>query len=590
MTASYNDRGLSRRAFLGLGATAAVAASAAGLAGCSPQTNSSDASKSTINTAAASTATGTPSFLTAPDPIADSDIKETLEADIVIVGAGFSGISAARSAVENGAKSIIVVEKAKTWQYRSNQVGCIGGKIQEDLGIKIDKNAVVGQIMKECGYRPNQRILNLWAENSGEAFDWYLAASEGQYVVEAEADKYDGKSMSVRKMHWPHPAEANVADNFYPIFDDCQICLPDNGPYIQNMVNICEEAGVQFMYSTFARQLVRPNNTGRVEGVIVEDENGDYKKITANKAVLLASGDYASNTEMMSYYVPWSSRFMSIFPNTDAKGEKTNTGDGQQMGMWIGAKMEDGPHAPMTHHLGGPLGMDAFLLVDINGERFMNEDVGGQPFQNQLSRLPKKTAWQIFDSRWKDQLKYMDTGHGNVNWYVESGEDVPNGSYGKNAYISEESNEDGGTPGFTSYFEGDKAVGVTANSIAELAKLMEVDEAALAATIERYNKLATAGNDEDFGKRSDRMFPIEEGPFYAYPLTDTVILVNMGGLQTDVDFNVFDTEDAAIEGLYAVGNTQGGRFLVDYPLPAPGISHGMALTHGMLAGRILAKL
>lgn len=60
--------------------------------------------------------------------------------------------------------------------------------------------------------------------------------------------------------------------------------------------------------------------------------------------------------------------------------------------MWIGAKMEDGPHAPMTHHLGGPLGMDAFLLVDINGERFMNEDVGGQPFQNQLSRLPKKTA------------------------------------------------------------------------------------------------------------------------------------------------------------------------------------------------------
>ena len=156
------------------------------------------------------------------------------------------------------------------------------------------------------------------------------------------------------------------------------------------MVDICEKAGVQFLYSTFARQLVRPDNAGRVEGVIVEDENGDYKKITASKAVLLATGDYASNAEMMSYYVPWSDRFMSIFPNVDAKGEKTNTGDGQQMGMWIGAKMEDGPHAPMTHHLGGPLGMDAFLLVDINGERFMNEDVGGQPFQNQLSRCRRR--------------------------------------------------------------------------------------------------------------------------------------------------------------------------------------------------------
>ena len=552
MTASFSERGFSRRAFLGLGATAAVAAGA-GLAGCSPQASGDASSKSAASASAAtgtaSAGAGTPSFLTAPDAIAESDIKETIEADIVIVGAGFSGISAARSAVENGAKNIVVVEKAKTWQYRSNQVGCIGGKIQEDLGIDIDKNAVVGQIMKECGYRPNQRILKLWADNSGEAFDWYLAASEGQYVVEAESDAYDGESMSVRKMHWPHPAEANVAEDFYPIFDDCQICLPDNGPYIQNMVDICEEAGVQFMYSTFARQLVRPNNTGRVEGVIVEDENGDYKKITASKAVLLASGDYASNTEMMSYYVPWSDRFMSIFPNTDAQGEKTNTGDGQQMGMWIGAKMEDGPHAPMTHHLGGPLGMDAFLLVDVNGDRFMNEDVGGQPFQNQLSRLPKKTAWQIFDSKWKDQIKYMDTGHGNVNWYVESGSEVPNGSYGKNAYISEEDNEDGNTPGFTSYFEGDKAVGVTANSIAELAKLMEVDEAALTATIERYNELAAAGNDEDFGKRADRMFPIEEGPFYAYPLTDTVILVNMGGLPTDMVFHAPHTAAAHITGL-----------------------------------------
>lgn len=588
MSITSHERGLSRRAFLGLGATAAVAAGA-GLAGCAPQTNSGSASTST-NSSNAAASSGTPSFMTAPDPIDDADIAETIEADIVIVGAGLSGICAARSAVENGATSIVVVEKATTWQYRSNQIGCIGGKIQEDLGIHIDKNAVVGQIMKECGYRPNQRILNLWADNSGEAFDWYLAASEGQYVVEAESDPYDGESMSVRKMHWPHPAEANVADNYYPIFDDCQICLPDNGPYIQNMVDICEEAGVQFMYSTFARQLVRPDNTGRVEGVIVEDENGDYKKITAAKAVLLATGDYASNTEMMTYYVPWSDRFASIFPNVDAKGEKTNTGDGQCMGMWIGAKMEDGPHAPMTHHLGGPLGMDAFLLVDIYGNRFMNEDVGGQPFQNQLSRLPKKTAWQIFDSKWKDQIKHMDTGHGNVNWYVESGSEVPNGSYGKNAYISEEDNEDGNTPGFTSYFEGDAAVGVTADSIAELAKLMEIDEATLTATIERYNELAAAGNDEDFGKRADRLFPVEEGPFYAYPLTDTVILVNMGGLQTDVDFNVMDTEDELIEGLYAVGNAQGGRFLVDYPLPAPGISHGMAITHGMLVGRILAQL
>ncbi|MEG2260566.1 MAG: FAD-binding protein [Raoultibacter sp.] len=575
--------GFSRRAFLGLGATAAAVAGAS-LAGCAPKSTTAPAATADAQTAQEA------SFLSAPAPIAQGDIKKTVDADIVVIGAGLASISAVRSAVESGAKNIVVIEKAKTWQYRSNQVGCIGGKIQKDLGIAIDKKAVVAQIMKECGYRPNQRILNLWADNSGEAFDWFLAPSEGKYIVETEASPYDGTTMSVRKMHWPHPAGANVAADYYPIFDDCQICLPDNGPYIEAMYDICTQAGVTFMFSTFARQLVRPEGAGRVTAVIVEDADGTYTQVNASKAVLLASGDYASNPTMMQHYVPWSARFMSIFPNVDAKGEKTNTGDGQQMGMWVGAKMEDGPHAPMTHHLGGPLGVDAFLLVDIYGNRVMNEDVGGQPLQNQISRAPKKMLWQIFDAKWKDQIGAMDTGHGNVNWFVESGSAVPGGSYGRNAYIANDASTDKNTPGFTSYFEGEKAVGKTAASIDELAKLMNVDATALRATIAHYNELAAAGTDTDFGKRADRLFPVEEGPFYAFPMTDTVILVNMGGLQTDEGFNVLDTEDAPIEGLYAVGNVQGGRFLVDYPLPAPGISHGMALTHGMLVGRILAKL
>ena len=182
--------------------------------------------------------------------------------------------------------------------------------------------------------------------------------------------------------------------------------------------------------------------------------------------------------------------------------------------------------------------MDAFLLTDIYGARFMNEDVGGQPFQNQLSRLPKKTAWQVFDANWKNQISSMDTGHGNVNWFVENASLVPNGSYGKNAYIALEDNEDGNTPGFNSYFEGDTAQGVTADTIEELAELMGVDSAKFSATIQRYNELAEAGHDDDFGKRADRMFPVATAPFYAYKLTDTVLLVNMGGLQTDDGFRV----------------------------------------------------
>ena len=560
---------LSRRSFIS--GTAAVASTAA-LAGTVTSALADEAQE---------TAAYTPSFMQAPAPIDAADIKETVDADIVIIGSALSGLCACRAAVENGAKNIVVIEKADTWQCRSNQFGTIGGKIQEDLGIKIDRNAAVGQLMKECGYRPNQRILNLWADNSGEAFDWFLAPMEGKYVVENESDPYDAEEghLSVRKTHWPEPDNSHTEDDFYPIFSDCQITLPTMSPWVEAIYNICVEAGVTFKFSTWARQLVRENNEGPVTGVICQDVDGNYSQVNASKAVLLATGDFAGNKDMMSYYVPWATRFASIFPNRDAAGDPTNTGDGQCMGMWIGAKMEDGPLAPMTHHLGGPLGMDAFLLTDVNGDRFVNEDVDGQPFQNQLSRLPKKTAWQVFDSEWPNQLQYMDCGHGNVSWYVDD-DKVPGGSYGRNAYISQAM--------FDEAMSGD--AGVQADTIEELAEKMGVPVEEFCATIERYNELAKKGVDEDFGKRADRMFAIENPPFYGYKLTDTVLLVCMGGLETTVDFEVLDTNDDVIPGLYAVGNAQGGRFLVDYPLPCPGISHGMAMTHGMLVGRILAAL
>ena len=560
---------LSRRSFIS--GTAAVASTAA-LAGTVTSALADEAQESTAYT---------PSFMQAPAPIDAADIKETVDADIVIIGSALSGLCACRAAVENGAKNIVVIEKADTWQCRSNQFGTIGGKIQEDLGIKIDRNAAVGQLMKECGYRPNQRILNLWADNSGEAFDWFLAPMEGKYVIENESDPYDAEEghLSVRKTHWPEPDNSHTEDDFYPIFSDCQITLPTMAPWVEAIYNICVEAGVTFKFSTWARQLVRENNEGPVTGVICQDVDGNYSQVNASKAVLLATGDFAGNKDMMSYYVPWATRFASIFPNRDAAGDPTNTGDGQCMGMWIGAKMEDGPLAPMTHHLGGPLGMDAFLLTDVNGDRFVNEDVGGQPFQNQLSRLPKKTAWQVFDSEWPNQLQYMDCGHGNVSWYVDD-DKVPGGAYGRNAYISQAM--------FDEAMASD--AGVQADTIEELAEKMGVPVEEFCATIERYNELAKKGVDEDFGKRADRMFAIENPPFYGYKLTDTVLLVCMGGLETTVDFEVLDTNDDVIPGLYAVGNTQGGRFLVDYPLPCPGISHGMAMTHGMLVGRILAAL
>ena len=97
------------------------------------------------------------------------------------------------------------------------------------------------------------------------------------------------------------------------------------------------------------------------------------------------------------------------------------------------------------------------------------------------------------------------------------------------------------------------------------------------AEIERYNELCHAGLDEDFGKMSKRMFPVENPPFYACKFASAGMLVLCGGIDCDLDMHALDTEDKIIPGLYVAGNTMGRRFLVEYPVVVAGISLGAAI-------------
>ena len=119
------------------------------------------------------------------------------------------------------------------------------------------------------------------------------------------------------------------------------------------------------------------------------------------------------------------------------------------------------------------------------------------------------------------------------------------------------------------------------------------------ATVARYNELCEKGQDEDFGKAAEKMHPLTTGPFRAitydtlkHTSVDDVscmrLLVTMGGLVTDDCARVLDDASSPIPGLYAVGNTQGGRFVDDYPFSLSGASHGAALTYGYLAGKQIA--
>ncbi|MDR1421236.1 MAG: FAD-dependent oxidoreductase [Coriobacteriales bacterium] len=580
--------GLSRRSFItGAAAAGAGALAVSALAGCSPAAPT-DAAAGAAGTGAGSTGStpsaGIGAFLTPPSPIEDSQITETAETEVVIVGAGVSGLSAARAAAEEGAK-VIVIEKAATWQYRSAQYGCANSSVMKELGMVWDTREAINELQKEMGYRADSRLLNRWADESGAAFDWMVElAGDNLELIPMDALEYDPSKITMQPLHWPAPPAYDITKEYSPVYPSVITFLPDQGPLLTLVYEKCLELGVEFRFSTRARQLIRPNNQGRVEGVIYQTQDGGYGKVLASRGVVLCGGDWGSNREMLEYYVPWALRCINFFPNVDANGETTNTGDCQQMGIWIGAKMEDGPHAPMTHTLGSVLGTDCYSLYNAGGCRFVNEDVGGQQLSNQIYRQRSDIAWQVFDDLYPEQLGEFPDTHGNVNFVKPDGQvahfEGSELAVGKSSMITREE------------INNDPSV-VKADTLEELAKLMDYSpeaQTAFLAQVERYNELCDGGKDLDFGKDARRLFPIRTAPFYATRIEPGVMLVCLGGLTVDPNsLRVLDPEYQQIEGLYAAGNAMGGRIVVDYPVVIAGISHATALTFGRLAGQSIGQ-
>lgn len=583
---------ITRRSFLKGAAGVTAAAAAAGLLGTGVLAAEPDAITSASLAQQQGGASGggsgeqilpdLPDLFSAPDPIPDDRITQTYAADVVIVGCGLAGLCAARSAAEAGA-SVIVIEKSTSYNYRSGQYGICGSTLQKERGMDFDGNAAVGDLMKEMGYRPDQRLWNYWRDRSGEAFDWLLEpAGDNVDIIDMYAKDYDSSRITICTVHWPQPDGYDPAAEFSPTYPAATLTfIPDQGDILALNYQKCVELGVVFRFSTWAKQLLRPDASGPVEGVIVQDMEDRYFKVLANKGVILAAGDYGSNEALVKHFCGGRT-WPTMFTSSDAKGAVTNIGEGQCMGAWIGAKIEDGPHAPMTHTLGGALGVDPYLLLNTGGRRFCNEDVAGQQISSQLYRQPDAYGWSIFDDNYPDQLESMPCSHGSVN-HVLPAEDVPNlagavMTIGRSAITSREAVTRSCT---------------TADSIEELAAKLYKDETArnnMIDAVNRYNELADKGLDEDFHKDARRLFPIRKAPFYATKISAGSMLVCLGGLTVDPDtLQCVDENLSPIDGLYAVGNNMGGRIVQDYPVTIAGASHGTCLTFGYLVGRMVAE-
>ncbi|MBN1683192.1 FAD-dependent oxidoreductase [Candidatus Bathyarchaeota archaeon] len=493
------------------------------------------------------------SFETPSPPIPDELIKSTFSSEVVVVGAGIAGLMAALAAVESNS-SVIIVEKSSTFNARGGDVTALNTRLHEKLGIKIDANKILHDLMKVNAARINQRIFHLWARNSARVMNLVMDMLEKEglknYLIIPTRDE------TVVIDRWPNPSQMppnwNPFDEYTYEYPTCHH-LGDIRGSIRLWLSVIEkkilERGTKICYDTRAVQLIRDKETGHVTSVIAEDKEKNYLKFNASKGIILATGDYSYNREMVDKYFPGQKLQLGLIP--------TSMGEGHQMAMWIGAVMEKTPHAPLND-ISHALGTNAFLFVNRYGERFCNEDLDSEAMARQAEE--QHGMWTVFDASWPEDLQNMGLGFYRVFRATER------------TYRNLQDRLEKGTV-------------LSADSIEDLAQKMNVPVDRFKKTIERYNELVKNGCDLDFGKRSDRMTAVGTSPFYAgwTPNPDYPMLI-FGGLICNERLQPLDSEGKTIQGLYLAGNTVGGRFKLAYPLLCPGISHGMAMTTGYLAG------
>ena len=531
--------------------------------------------------------------------IDESKVAKTVDVDVAVVGCGIAGVAACRSVAEDGGL-VAAFEKADGPQCRSGEYAVINGKVQakwgRDTWTREQIDDIIDSHMVESTYRCKRSIMSKWAHNIGDAFDWWVEANPDLYYAETTRSAIPDESADnfIIPIFYPLPEHYDWKQERFPCYPTSVEFKPDQHVTVEaNMQKAIDTGNVQTFYGCFVEKLIMDN--GRCVGLYARDAaTGEYIKCNASKGVILSTGDYSQNTKMLKHFCPEviENNIQCLFTNVDVEGNFTNQGDGIQLGMWAGAQVQQS-HAPMIHHMGGGadlagvgvMGNAGFLNLDLNGKRFMNEDLPGQQLENQIELQKNRESWQIFDSNWPEQLPYMPAAHGGACYYED--------------YASEDEGPKNNTTyrNYKSPYQLEAAVAdgraVKADTLEELAAKIYPDDTAAQQTalesIQRYNELAKAGYDEDFHKPASRMWAVENGPFYADKFTTALLLVCIGGLESDEDCHTFDADRNVIPGLYVAGNIQGNRFATEYPIGLKGVSHSMAMYYGYVAGKNALK-
>ncbi len=506
-------------------------------------------------------------------PIADDKIKKTVYQDIIIVGSGMSGLCTAVSAKESGA-GVHVISAGKRAISRGGSNHAIGSKKQKELGIDYSPDTESGRHAAKVEKHSascyiDERKWSTWINNSGKAMDWMIdkMASKGLKVcLEPGYVDPDGILTVPPGSHSFYNAEMPFGMLF-----GAPLCA-------QAYADIFKEMGGTIDFETRALYLIRDDdNTGRVSGLVAQDlKTGQYVKYKAKKAVVLATGDFSKDPDMMAKYSPWAwERYKNSIDTTKVNYDVElafnglYAGDGHKMGLWAGAGWQKTyPNAPMINcGAQGPTvnSIDNFWGINLtsDGKRYHNEVTNFSYGAIAMLQLPDHISYSVWDSRYAYIQDEWETFGCSVN-----SENGIKGSTPEQTIESWEASVKAGT-----YWK--------ANTIEELVDLMGFKGEARANAIEsisNYTKYADQGRDEEYHVAPSALHPIKTPPFYAtrthFGSSAMTFLCVTGGLRTNEYLQVCQDDDTPIDGLFNTGIMVGDYYAGTYNFVMPGQNLG----------------
>ena len=522
---------------------------------------------------------------TEPD-IDEAAITETVDTDILIVGAGNGGMFAAAYAAANGLNFRIIEQNAVVQDTR-HWYGAIDSAAAKAAGEKpFDRAKLLSEISRYASGKCDQRVVRTWINESAAMHDFMRSILEDKLGWTCTFTSGDEAA-------WPAENAEHNTDYLFPVEEHNYMASENASGTPRNVAlqQYIEELGYSVDFNTSLAKLEK-DSSGRITGIIAQSTEDDhFIRYNANKGVLLACGGYAGNPYMMEQLDA-----LGTSVTTACSYSPATKGYGIRAAVWAGANL-DKEAAPMLFDRGivAP-GVDAgyvdsdsafggkafpgtvsqyntgtqpFLKVNRNGERFANESCPYNDIVFAASHQPGRVYAQIHDANFAEDIQRFHT----------IGCSAMSRSLPQMVTSSMEKHIEAGL-----MFKCD-----TLDELADKMGFTGEAKENFLATVERYNKLYDAQEDTDFGKPAYRLSAIRTAPFYGCWLGASLLTTEQG-IAINEKGQALDTNNQPMEGLYVTGDMSGSFFANNYPCLMAGVAMGRTLTFAMKAIKQMAGL